>query len=452
MTEVDLAEVRALLSSLETPPDLPQRRAQLEALAHAVRENAEAIATAIDADFGGRPRAETVLAETGMVLENVRWTMRRLARWMKPERVRLAPEFWPSRGRIERVPLGVVAIFSPWNYPVQLALVPLIAAIAGGNRVVLKPSEHTPRTSALIVGIVRQSIADRALTVQGGSEVSEALTKLAFNGIFFTGSADVGRQVLKSAAQNLVPVTLELGGKSPVVVLEDADLGSVSEAIMAGKLFNAGQTCVAPDYVLVPRSRLQALLEELRKATARLCPDASPEHYAAILRAGDRARLERLLMNTEAVPLMPELPPPRLGPWAVMDPPEDSPLMREEIFGPILPLVPYDSLADAITFINSRPCPLAFYVFGDPAKCLSVANDVRSGGVLINDTIVHVVAHSLPFGGAGASGMGCYHGEEGFRTFTRPRSVLVRSRFAPIGLARPPYGNVAHRIMKYMLR
>jgi coniferyl-aldehyde dehydrogenase len=453
MTDTALEGVRAMLSFAETPPDLAQRLTQLAALAQAVRQNAEAITKAVDTDFGGRPAVETILAETGMVLENVRYTRRRLRRWMRSEPVWLAPEFWPSRARISRVPLGVVAIFSPWNYPVQLALVPLIAAIAGGNRVALKPSEHTPHTSALLSRIIRNSIGDRACVIQGGPDVAEALTKLAFNGIFFTGTAAAGRQVLRSAAENFVPVTLELGGKSPAIILEDADLARASEGIMAGKLFNAGQTCVAPDYVLVARSRMEALLEELKKATTRLCPNASSPHYAAILRPADRDRLQRLLTGTRAVPLMKDMPPPpRLGAWAVMDPPDSAPLMQEEVFGPILPLVPYDTLVEAIAFVNARPCPLAFYAFGDPARCASVAQEVRSGGVLINDTIVHVVAHSLPFGGAGASGMGCYHGEEGFRTFTRPRSMLVRSRFAPIGLARPPYGRITQRILRYMLR
>jgi coniferyl-aldehyde dehydrogenase len=448
-----IGDVRAWLSSFETPPDLAQRLAHLDALVQAVRATSDAITRAVDADFGGRPGAETVLAETGMVLENVRYTRRRLRRWMRSERVRLAPEFWPSQARIDRVPLGVVAIFSPWNYPVQLALVPLIAALAGGNRVVLKPSEHTPRTSALLARIIGNALGGRACVVEGGPDVAEALTRLAFDGIFFTGSTAAGRQVLRAAAETLVPVTLELGGKCPAVVLEDADLAHAADGIMAGKLFNAGQTCIAPDYVLVARSRMEALLDALKGATARLCPDPSSPDYAAILRASDRDRLEGLLEGTQAVPLMARMPsPPRLGAWAVIDPEVDAPLMQAEIFGPVLPLVPYDRLSEAIAFVNARPCPLAFYAFGDPARCASVARGVRSGGVLINDTIVHVVAHALPFGGAGASGMGCYHGEEGFRTFTRPRSVLVRSRFAPIGLARPPYGKTAERIMRYMLR
>lgn len=453
MTDADLAKIRARLGLVEPSPDLSQRLAQLGALAQAVRANADAIGEAIDADYGGRPVAETVLAETGMVLENLRYTRHRLARWMRPEKAWLAPQFWPSRARIERVPLGTIAIFSPWNYPMQLALVPLIAAIAGGNRVVLKPSEHTPRSSALLARIIEQALGNRACVIEGGPDVARALTRLAFDGIFLTGSAATGQQVLRAAAENLVPVTLELGGKCPTLVLEDADLDFAAEGIMAGKLFNAGQTCVAPDYVLVPRSRMEALLQALKAATARLCPDPSSRDYAAILRARDRDRLKDLLAGTRAVSLMERMPsPPRFGAWAVIDPPVEAPVMQEELFGPILPLVPYASISEAVAFANARPCPLAFYAFGDPERCDRVAREVRAGGVLINDTIVHVTAHGLPFGGAGASGMGAYHGEEGFRTFTRPRSTLVRARRAPIGLARPPYGKMAQRIMEYMLR
>ena len=344
--------------------DLEARRAHLASLATEVRRTSEEFARAVDADFGGRPRAETVLAEVGMVLENIRWTLRRLRRWVGPERVRLSPEFWPSRGRVERVPLGVVGILSPWNYPLQLALVPLVAALAGGNRVILRPSEFTPRTAALIAEVVERAVGERVRVVLGGSDVAEALTRLPLDGLFYTGSTATGRRVLAAAAENLTPVTLELGGKSPTVVLPDANLSRAARSIMAGKLFSAGQTCVAPDYLMVPAAQVPEVLAALRQATERLYPDPAGRDYAALARPADRERLASLIADVDAVPLMAQMPPPpRFGAWAVVDPDPKGALMREEIFGPILPIVSYDDVAEAVEFrerpaLSARPLRL----------------------------------------------------------------------------------------------
>ena len=456
----DDAEVQAVrqafeaLGPLDPSPGLAARRAHLLALRGAVRDAAEPLAAALDADFGGRPRVETMVAEVGLVLAVIDWTLRRLGRWMRPERVRLPMEFLGASGRIERVPLGRVGIIGPWNYPVQLALVPLVAALAGGNRVILKPSEWTPRTSGLLAEVVGRAVPDRVRVVLGGPEVAQAVTELPLDGLFFTGSTATGRRVAEAAARNLVPVTLELGGKSPAILMPDADLPEAALSLMAGKLFSAGQTCVAPDYLLVPRARMEEVVAALRVATRRLYPDPDGPDYAAILRPQDRARLEDLLRGQETVPLMEPMPrPPKLGAWAVIDPDPQSPLMREEVFGPVLSLVPYDDLAGAEAFANSRPTPLAAYAFGrDRAACEGVLARVRSGGAVVNDCITHVAAHPLPFGGAGDSGMGAYHGEEGFRTFTRPRSVLVASRWSPVRMARPPFGPRVERIIRLLLR
>jgi coniferyl-aldehyde dehydrogenase len=433
-------------------PDAATRRGHLAALGDAVRAAAEDIADVIDADFGGRPRIETALAETGMVLETIRWTRRRIARWARPRRMPLSPEFWPSTAWVERVPLGLVGILAPWNYPVQLSLVPLVAALAGGNRVILRPSEYTPHTSALLADLLGRALPDRVRVVEGGAEVARALTELPLDGIFYTGSSDTGRLVMAAAARNLVPVVLELGGKSPAIVMPGADLDRAAVSIMAGKLFNAGQTCIAPDYVLVPRGDIAAMVAALGRAATRLYPDPAGADYAAIARPEDRARLDALVAGADAVPLM-AATPPRIGAWAVVDPDPDGALMRNEIFGPILPVVPYTDPDAASRFVNARPCPLALYVYGrDAAACRRVVASTRSGGAMIGDSLIHVSAQGLPFGGAGASGMGAYHGEEGFRAFTRPRSVLHRSRFAPIGLARPPYGRTADRLVRFLLR
>lgn len=443
------------LGGATPPPDLPTRRAHLAALRAAVLAGAEDLARAVDADFGGRSRVETMMAEVGLVLSGIDWTSRRLKGWMRPVRVPMPPEFLPARGRVDRVPLGRVGIIAPWNYPVQLALLPMVAALAGGNRVLLKPSEFTPRTSAVLARIVGQALPPEvAQVVQGGPEVARAVSGLPLDALFFTGSTATGRRVAEAAARNLVPVTLELGGKSPAILLPDADLDEAALTLMAGKLFSSGQTCVAPDYLLVPRARMEEVVAALRAATRRLYPDPEAGDYAAICRPQDRERLLDLLKGQEAVPLMDQMPDaPRLGAWAVIDPDPSSPLMREEIFGPVLPLIPYDDLSQAEAFANARPTPLAAYVFGrDPAACDAVVGRVRSGGAAINDCILHVAAHGLPFGGAGESGMGQYHGEEGFRTFTRPRSVMTGSRWSLARLGRPPYGPRVDRIIRFLLR
>lgn len=436
-------------------PNLAQRRERLAALRAAVLAEAEALAQSVDADFGGRPRAETMMAEVTLVMTGIDWLSRRLGRWVRPQRVRMPPEFLGARGRIERVPLGRVGIIAPWNYPVQLALLPMAAALAGGNRVLLKPSEFTPRTSALLGRLIARALPPEvASVVEGGPDVARAVSELPLDGLFFTGSTATGRKVAEAAARNLVPVVLELGGKSPAVMLPDADLADAARAIMAGKLFSAGQTCVAPDYLLVPRARMEEVLAALAQATRRLYPDPEAGDYASIARPQDRERLLGLLGGQRAVPLMDPMPgAPRLGAWAVIDPDPASALMREEVFGPILPLVPYDDLGQAEAFANARSTPLAAYVFGrDRTACEGVVARVRSGGAAINDCVTHVAAHPLPFGGAGDSGMGAYHGEEGFRSFTRPRSVMTASRFSPVRLARPPFGPRVERIIRFLLR
>jgi coniferyl-aldehyde dehydrogenase len=347
-----------------------------------------------------------------------------------------------------------VGILSPWNYPVQLSLLPLVAALAGGNRVLLKPSEFTPRTSDLLADLLGRALPERVRVIQGDAEAARDLTALPLDGLFFTGSTATGREVMAAAARHLVPVTLELGGKSPAILLPDADLGEAAASIMAGKLFSAGQTCVAPDYLLLPAARMDEALEALGRAARALYPRPDGPDYAAIARPRDRERLLGLLRGQRAVPLMDPMPDaPRLGAWAVPDPDPASPLMQEEIFGPILPLVPYDDLAAAEAFVNARPCPLALYVFGrDRAACEGVAERVRSGGAVLNDCVIQAAAPPLPLGGAGASGLGAYRGEEGFRSFTRPRSVLVASRWSPLRLARPPFGPRVERIIRSLLR
>ena len=403
MTASELDRAVEALGGHRPAPSRGERDACLAALAREVRQAAEEIAATVSTDFGHRPRPETLLTEVAIVLQAVRHARRNLRRWMRPRRVVLPPHLWPSTGQVLREPLGLVGIHAPWNYPVQLSLVPLVAALAGGNRAILHPSEHAPRTAALLARLVGQALPKRARVVTGGPEVAQALSALPLDGLFFTGSTATGRRVMAAAAENLVPVVLELGGKSPALLLADVDLDAAARSIMAGKLMNAGQTCIAPDYILVPRTLMDPVLDALRRATAALYPDPSGEDYAAILRGSDRARLEALLENADARPLMTRMPqPPRIGAWAIVDPPPDHPSMRDEIFGPVLPLVPYDGLEAARRFVNQRPTPLALYVYGrDVRSAQSEVAAIRSGGAMINEAVQHVAVQSLPFGGAG---------------------------------------------------
>ncbi|SFG66150.1 coniferyl-aldehyde dehydrogenase [Palleronia marisminoris] len=434
-------------------PDVAARRVHLDALADAVRDGAEALVEAIDADFGHRPRQETLLTEIAMVLEAVRYSRKHLKGWCRPRRVILPPHLWPALGRIRREPLGLVGILAPWNYPVQLALVPLVAALAGGNRVLLHPSEHTPRTSEALKRLVEAAVPGRVRVVTGGTEIAQAMCAMPLDGLFFTGSTETGRRVMESAARNLVPVTLELGGKSPAIVRADADLAEAAESIVAGKLLNAGQTCIAPDYALVPRALMTPFEDALRHAADKLYPDPEGADYATIARETDLARLGGLLEGVEARPLMTRMPaPPRMGLWSVIDPPPDHPVMEQEIFGPVLPLVPYDGEDAARAYVAARPVPLALYVYGrDTGAALRDVDALRSGGAMVNEAVQHVGVQSLPFGGAGASGMGAYHGDEGFRSFTRPRSVIVARR-SLARMVRPPYGRNIDRILRHLLR
>ena len=454
-------EVRAAYDALRAADrgdggiDLAARGRHLRALRDAVRERKDALVEAVDADFGGRPATETLLAEVSMVIGAIDHTLKHLHCWARPKRVRLAAEFWPAGGRVRRVPLGVVGILAPWNYPIQLSLVPLVAALSGGNRAILRPSEFAPRTGEAIARVIADALpGDVVRVVNGGREIAEAVTVLPLDHLFYTGSTATGRHVMRSAADNLTPVTLELGGKSPVVLLDDADLDAAAASIMAGKLFSAGQTCVAPDYMLVPAERMDGVIAHLRDAARQLYPDPDGPDYAAINRPEDRARLLRMLEGEDAVALFAEAPrPPKLGAYALRAPSIDAPAMREEIFGPILPVIPYDTVEEAIAFINARPHPLALYVYGkDSEACDRVVASTRSGGVAINECLIQVAVHELPFGGVGASGMGAYHGRAGFETFTHVRSVFTAGRFSLTRFSRPPYGAMVRRLTDYLTR
>jgi coniferyl-aldehyde dehydrogenase len=444
----------------ERYPDLRTRVDRLARLKSLVTQNEARFAAAVDSDFGDRSEHETRLAELYIVAAEIADAQANLPRWMRHERVGTPLHLQPGRARIERQPIGVAGIISPWNYPVQLALAPALGALAAGNRVLLKPSELTPATSALLQELVAASFGeDEFAVVLGDAQVGQAFTRLPFDHLFFTGSTAVGRHVARAAAENLTPVTLELGGKSPALFAPDADLALCAPRLMSGKLLNAGQTCIAPDYALVPGDRVDAFVAAARAAAARLYPSyaANPD-YTAIINERHFLRLTALIDDARAkgatvLPLAParEAPDPasrKLPPVLIVGVDDTMAVMREEIFGPVLPVETYANIADAVAKINSRPHPLAFYYFGrDRTQCGNVLQQTLAGGVTVNDTLWHFAHKNLPFGGVGASGTGAYHGEATFLTFTHRKPVFVQPRFAAAKLLHPPYGKLFENVL-----
>ncbi len=458
-----LERQRAAFLQAGSPP-LAERLADLARLKAAIRDRADAIAEAISADFGNRSRHESLIAEIFTALAGIRHASKHLARWMRPKRVSVSLELRPGRARILYQPLGVVGIISPWNYPFQLAIMPLIAALAAGNRVMLKPSELTPRTAEFIAGFLAGLFpSDRVATVLGGPEIGAAFARLPFDHLFYTGSTAVGRLVMQAAAENLTPVTLELGGKSPCILGEDAALKGAVESIVYGKLLNAGQTCIAPDYVLLPEGKREEFIALAQRAVKKLYPRlaANPDytsivnerHYQRLRHYVDEAKA-RGARIVELNPAQETLDGARkLAPLLVVDPAEDIALMREEIFGPVLPIRTYRQLDEAIDYVNRRPRPLALYYFGEDAgKRDKVLARTISGGASVNETLMHVVVENLPFGGVGASGIGAYHGEIGFQTFSHRKGVFLQSRFNGAWLLRPPFGRLSTLMLKLLLR
>ena len=434
-------------------PSPARRREALRALRRLVTTEAETFAAAVAQDFGGRSWHETMISEVGVVAAAIDHALARLDRWSRPERVFVGWRFWPARGRVLKQPLGVVGVIAPWNYPVQLALSPLVGALAAGCRVVLKPSEHTPRTAAaLCAAVARHLDPDLVAAIEGGVELAAEMSGLAFDKLLFTGSTATGRRVLRAAAETLTPVVLELGGKSPAIVDPSANLRQAAADIVAGKLLNAGQTCVAPDYVLLPRAAAPAFVEAAKAAAKRMRPDPSGSDVTALCRPADRERLERMVAGLDLVPLVTPAGPRGTSPCLVIDPPQDSELMGEEIFGPVLPLVPYDDPEQVFEHLARRPAPLALYWFGrDQDRLATVLARTRSGGVAVNDTVLQVAVEGLPFGGLGESGVGAYHGRAGFDAFTHRRSVFLQSPLAGSRLLRPPYGRLAERAISAMV-
>jgi coniferyl-aldehyde dehydrogenase len=444
-------------------PSRSMREDRLRRLARLLETHSEQFAASISDDFGSRSPIEIRITETMLLQAGIRHALRHLTRWMRPRRVATALAYRPGRSMMIRQPLGVVGIISPWNYPLQLALAPLIGALAAGNRAMIKPSELTPRFSAALRTAVAETFApDEVQAVTGDAAVGKAFAALPFDHLVFTGSTAVGREVAQAAARNLTPVTLELGGKSPAIIDASCDLDAVVDRLAWGKLINAGQTCIAPDYVLVPRGDVDRFVRALRTSMTRLYPAfrGNPDYTSIVserhlqrLRdlvrdAGARgARIIEIEPSTDAIGRADR----QMAPTLLLDVDDGMRVMREEIFGPVLPIVPYDTLADALSYVNQRDRPLALYWFGtDRAARDQVLVGTIAGGVSVNDTLLHIAQEELPFGGIGPSGQGHYHGEFGFRQFSKEKPVFVQSRFSGGGIIRPPYKRSIGRVLGWL--
>ena len=444
-------------------PTLEKRIRCLERLERAVMDRKSAIATAISLDFGTRSSHETMAGEVFTLVQAIRHTKEHLRDWMEPQDREVGWAFLPSRAEVIPQPVGVVGIISPWNYPLLLTLSPLVAALAAGNRAMIKPSELVPETVALICDLIAQLFSeDEVAVVTGGPDVGERFCRLPFDHLVFTGSARVGKQVMRAASDNLVPVTLELGGKSPAIVGPDYPSRVAAARVMAGKLFNAGQTCIAPDYALVPRETLDEFVDCCKAAVAKLYPTIEKNaDYTAIVSLHHLERLRAVIDDAARLGArILELKPPderlegtrKLSPTLVLNATDNMRVLKEEIFGPILPVLTYSQLDEAIAYVNERPRPLALYYFGHKSAAIAhVLSQTVSGAVAINETMLHALQADLPFAGIGPSGMGHCYGLEGFQTFSKMKPVYWQSRIGAVGLLRPPYGKTADRLLRLLI-
>ncbi len=453
------AKVAALRSAFDAGRTRPisWRKEQLRAVKRLVTEEEAALVEALRADLG-KPATEGYVTEIGFMKAEAEYALHHLERWLRPEKVAVPLPQMPAKARIHRDPRGVVLVIGPWNYPVQLILAPLVAAVAGGNAAVLKPSEVAPNTSAALARLVPRYLDAEAVTVvEGAVPETTALLAERFDHIFYTGNGTIGRVVMEAAAKHLTPVTLELGGKSPVIVDRTADLDVAARRIAWGKFLNAGQTCVAPDYVLAERSVREPLVEKVEAAVRSFYGDDPHRSldYARIVNGRHFGRLEGLLASTGGdVVFGGERSADDLyfSPTALRDPSPDDRIMQEEIFGPILPVLAVDNVAEAIDFVNDRDNPLALYVFtGDDRVADEVTEATSAGGMCVNATLYHLAVPGLPFGGVGASGIGAYHGRAGFETFTHRKSVLRKPARPDPPIAYPPYTRIKAAILRRFL-
>jgi len=433
--------------------------------------NAEKISDAMNADFGCRPRQVNLMTDVTGSLENLKHAKKHLRKWMKAEK---RPSMFPlgllgGRSSIQYQPKGVVGVIAPWNFPLGMVFEPLAGVIAAGNRAMIKPSEFTPATSQLIDEMVGNTFDPAEIAVvTGGPEVGQAFSSLAFDHMVFTGATSVARHIMAAASKNLVPVTLELGGKSPTVISETADLREAIERIMVGKMLNAGQVCIAPDYVMLPEGKMDEAVAIAREVVAEMYPTLlNNEQYTAMLNERHFQRMQKNIddaneRGAQVVAINPANedfsvnPTQKIPPTLILNPDDDALCMQDEIFGPLLPLKTYTKFEDVISYINARPRPLAAYYFGkDSSEEHRFLTGTTSGGACVNDVMFHMLQKDLPFGGVGPSGMGSYHGIEGFKAFSHAKSVYKQPGKIPVTKLAgfmPPYGDASEKSIKQKVK
>ncbi|MGF6093578.1 coniferyl aldehyde dehydrogenase [Pseudomonas sp. 18175] len=437
-------------------PPAAQRQQWLKALRDMLSDERQALINAISQDFSHRSADETLFAELMPSLHGIHYASKHLKGWMKPSRRAVGIAFQPASAKVIYQPLGVVGVIVPWNYPLYLAIGPLVGALAAGNRVMLKLSESTPATGELLKKLLGKIFPeDLVCVVLGEAEVGMAFSKLRFDHLLFTGATSIGKHVMRAAAEHLTPVTLELGGKSPAIVSADVPLKDAAERIAFGKALNAGQTCVAPDYVLVPEDRVDGFVKAYTEAVRGFYPTLNDNpDYTAIINERQLARLNAYVKDATdkgatLVPLYDQGQARRMAHSLLLNVSDDMTVMQDEIFGPVLPIVPYRGIDQAFAYINQRPRPLALYYFGyNKGEQNRVLHETHSGGVCLNDTLLHVAQDDMPFGGIGPSGMGHYHGHEGFLTFSKAKGVLVKQRLNAAKLIYPPYGKSIQKLIQ----
>lgn len=441
-------------------PSFQERVANLKKLRSMLMDNQDSIIKTISKDFSNRSADETKLAEILTTVHSIDYTLKNLKKWMAPEKKKISPLFQPATGHIQYQPLGMIGIISPWNYTVALSMGPLVASLAAGNRTMIKMSEFTPATSLLIERLIQDTFPqDLVCVINGDASVATEFSSIPWNHLLFTGSTSVGRHVMRAAAANLTPVTLELGGKSPTIISDDVDMDAAVEPIVFGKAFNAGQTCIAPDYILCPENRLEHFVDRFQYFFAKMYPTLKHnDDYTSVVDQRQYARLQSYLDDARAKGATiiacnnadedMENGTRKMPIHLILNATDDMLVMQEELFGPILPVLPTRSLDAALDYINDRPSPLALYYFGtDKEEQNYVLEQVRAGGVCINDTISHFAQEDMHFGGIGESGMGSYHGQQGFLTFSHAKSVFSKNIFNSTKFAYPPYGTLIHKAL-----
>ena len=448
------------------PPSAKIRIDRIDRCIALLVDHRREIEDALDADFGARSKVSSAFADIAGTIGSLKHAKAHTASWMRTQKRSTTPSIlglFGAKAELRYQPKGVVGLISPWNFPFNLTFAPMAGILAAGNRAMIKPSEITPASSALLKTMVAKAFSDEEIAVVlGGADVGQAFTALAFDHMIFTGATSIGRHVMRAAAENLVPVTLELGGKSPVIVGKGADIALAATRVLNGKTLNAGQICLASDYVLAPRDKVDSFVREATAAASKMFPTIrdNPD-YTAVVNDRHYQRLQSYLADARAkgaeiIEINPagedltQQPHRRIAPTLVLNPTDDMKIMQEEIFGPLLPIKAYDRIEEAVGYVNAHDRPLGLYYFGqDEAEREHVLDNTHSGGVSVNDVIMHIAQENLPFGGVGPAGMGSYHGHEGFLEFSHKRSVFhqLKKDIGPLAMLRPPYGD---GIVKYL--